>query len=97
MNRTNLEHAFYAALIQFAFAILLRGVFDGAEWWIGAAVAGGFFLGREHAQREYHIGDPSTLNPLAAFDFVDWGRDSLLDLLCPLAVVVVVAIVATLY
>lgn len=80
MNRTNLEHAIYALLMQVPFSLF-------GFWWAGAAFGAAFFLGREHAQREYHLGDPSTLSPFAAFDFMGWSRDSQLDLLCPVVAV----------
>ena len=60
MNRTNLEHSVYALIIQSAF-----GVFG--YWWIGAAFAVGFFLGREHSQREEIISGAARGNPFPAF------------------------------
>lgn len=79
MNRTNIEHLVLALVIQAALGLL----FD--DWIIGAVFASGLFLGREHAQREYHIGDPTKLIGFEALDFWRWKRDGLLDLLCPVA------------
>lgn len=45
MNSTNFEHAGYALLMQVGLW------FVTGSWWIGAAFAIGFFLGREHSQR----------------------------------------------
>ncbi|SLK11907.1 hypothetical protein [Novosphingobium mathurense] len=42
-----LEHAFWALVIQTAVGLLTR------NWWAGAALACGYFLGREMAQAEY--------------------------------------------
>ena len=77
MNRSNLEHLIVALLIQ-----VLTGLFSG-EWVLGAIAASFLFLGREHAQREYKIGDPSKLIGYEALDFWRWSRDGLLDLLVP--------------
>jgi hypothetical protein len=85
MNRTNFEHAFYAVLMQAAIGLLT------GDWLAGACFGAAFFLGREHAQREYQIGDPSNLPPWAAFDFWRWSLDSKLDLLFPVVAVCVVA------
>lgn len=77
MNQTNFEHAAYAVLMQ-----VVIGAASG-NWWAGAAFGIAFFIGREHAQREYHIGDPSKLAPWSAFDIWRWSLDSKLDLLFP--------------
>jgi hypothetical protein len=87
MNRTHLEHAIFALLMQLPFGLF-------GFWWVGAALAIGFFTGREHAQREYHIGDPSKLPPWAGFDYWRWPLDSQLDLAAPVAVVLGVALFA---
>lgn len=89
MNRTHFEHIFYALIMQFAIGLATD------NWWAGAAFGGAFFIGREHAQREYHKGDPSHLGPFDAFDFLDWSLDSKLDLLAPCVAVVVMAMFAT--
>lgn len=76
MNHTNFEHAFIAMIFT------LAGGFLGNTW-IGAAFAIGVFFGREHAQREYKIGDPSNLIGYEALDFWSWKLDAQLDLLFP--------------
>ncbi len=93
MNQTNFEHAGFALMMQSVF--LLLGVFVFHEVtmlaWIGAAFASAFFLGREHAQREYKLGDPSKLMGHEAFDIWRWKRDAVLDLVFPVVAVVAVA------
>ncbi|SHI22950.1 hypothetical protein [Pollutimonas bauzanensis] len=85
MNISNLEHIFYALLIQAAVWLPTR------SWWLGAALAIGLFMGREHAQREYNNGGPSKLTPWEAFDVWNWSLDAQLDLVLPVAAVVLVA------
>lgn len=87
MNRTNFEHAFYAALMQAGFWIVT------GSWWIGAALAAGFFLGREHSQREEIISPHDRSNPFPAFKVWDWSLDEQLDLLFPVATVIAIAFV----
>ncbi len=89
MNKTHLEHAAYALLIQLALGLTTD------NWWLGAAAAIGFFLGREHAQREYQIGNPATLKGYEAFDFWRWSTDAKLDLLIPILATVSLALVIT--
>lgn len=84
MNKTNFEHLFIALILQAIPGLLL------GDWLIGAVFSSGIFLGREHAQREYHIGDPSKLIGYEALDFWNWSRDALLDLLFPLSGVLIV-------
>lgn len=81
MNRTNFEHALFALLM-----LAVIGWPTG-NWWAGAAFGSAFFLGREHAQREYHLGDPSKLPPWAGFDIWNWSLDAKLDLIVPVIVV----------
>ncbi|HLU00785.1 MAG TPA: hypothetical protein VKZ70_13715 [Burkholderiaceae bacterium] len=85
MNITHFEHAVYALLIQLFIAWLTK------NYWIGAAAAIGFFVGREHAQREYKLGDPSHLQPWEGFDIWRWSTDAQLDLLVPCAAVLALA------
>ncbi len=93
MSQTNFEHAGFALMMQSVF--LLLGVFVFREVtmlaWIGAAFASAFFLGREHAQREYKLGDPSKLIGHEAFDIWRWKLDAVLDLVFPVVAVVAVA------
>lgn len=89
MNRSNLEHVFFALLMQAAATPFLG-------WWAGAAVAIAFFAGREHAQREksiVHGGHVGALSPLAGF--TGWSRDSLLDVALPLSATVISALVGS--
>ena len=83
MNRTNLEHAGYALLMQLPFAL-------AGFWWVGAAFGAGFFLGREHAQAQsaYNLGD------FAAFDMRLWSLDSRLDIAFPVAAVLLASLIA---
>ena len=91
MNRTNLEHAVYALAMQIVIGLLTQ------NWWAGAAFGAAFFIGREHAQREYKIGDPSTLKGYEAFDLWRWSKDALLDLLLPVVAVTALAIYMEIY
>lgn len=94
MNRTNFEHAMYGILMQAVF-----GVFLG-DWWMGAAFASAFFLGREHSQREYKLtrtGMVGDLNPLSGFDFWRWSKDAILDLIFPVVATCVVAAILSPY
>ena len=91
MNRTNFEHAAYALIIQLIIGLLTN------NWWAGAAAGMAFFIGREHAQREYQIGNPSTLKPWQGFDLWRWSKDALLDLLLPVVAVTALAIYMELY
>jgi hypothetical protein len=86
MNNTHIEHAFVAAVIT------LLGWLAGYVW-IGAALAIGIFIGREHAQREYEIGNPMNLIGYEALDLWRWSKDALLDLALPVVAALVVAFV----
>lgn len=86
MNITHLEHIVYALLIQLAIGFPTR------NYWIGAAAAIAFFVGREHAQREFEIGNPSTLKPWEGFDIWSWSLDAQLDLIGPVVATVVAAL-----
>jgi hypothetical protein len=84
MNKTNVEHSIFALIMQAVPGFLI------GDWITGAAFAIGFFLSREHAQREYHIGDPSKLKGCEAFDIWNWSLDAKLDFLCPAITVLTV-------
>ena len=47
MNRTHFEHAGIALFLTAVVGLLTN------NWWAGAALSAGVFLGREHAQAEY--------------------------------------------
>ena len=85
MNQSNFEHAGYALLMQLPFGLF-------GYWWIGAAFAIGFFLGREHSQREEIISPHNRDNPFPAFKIWEWEQDEQLDLLFPVIAVLSVAI-----
>lgn len=87
MNRTNLEHLTIALIIQGAGWLLCGGLISGA------LLATGIFIGREHAQREYKLGDPSLLVGYEALDVWRWTTDAQLDLLLPVAGVSAVVVV----
>ena len=94
MNFTHVEHAIYAMLIQGVFMLVFRAVSLPSGAVVGGAFAAGFFISREHAQREYKIGDPSRLMPWEGFDVWNWSTDAQLDVVFPVVAVVAVAIVA---
>jgi hypothetical protein len=85
MNSTNFEHAGYALLMQLPF-----GMFG--YWWVGAALAIGFFIGREHSQREEIISGKDRSNPFPAFKIWEWSLDAQFDLLVPVVVVTTLAV-----
>ena len=95
MNQTNFEHAGFALMMQSVFLLLGVFVFNDVTIlaWVGAAFASAFFLGREHAQREYKLGDPSKLMGHEAFDIWRWKLDAVLDLVFPVVASVTVALV----
>ena len=76
-NRTNWEHG----LLSLAAYAVLFSIFSNPI--IAATAPIAFFLGREHAQFEYKIGDPSKLVGYEAFDFRKWSLDAKLDLIFP--------------
>lgn len=96
MNRTHLEHAAIAALIQLALWPVLGPIAAGI---VPVAV----FLGREIAQHEYRLaiqrgwswGRPM---PVRWYEGLTsgWGRDSILDVFTPAAVCAAIATAGTL-
>lgn len=85
MNRTNFEHAGYALLMQMALWPFVGPV-------AGGLFAIGFFLGREHSQREEIISPHNRDNPFPAFKIWEWEQDEQLDFLFPVIAVLSVAI-----
>lgn len=77
MNRTNFEHLFVGLILQFLIWLV------SGHWYTGALFVTGVFIGREHAQREYLIGNPAQLIGYEALDFWRWEQDEILDLLFP--------------
>ena len=86
MNKTHIEHLIIALVIQ---ALVW---FATGSLWFGFAFVFGLFLGREHAQREYKIGDPSKLKGYEALDFWRWSKDAKIDFALPTLVTFLVAI-----
>lgn len=82
-NATHLEHVVIALLIQGAFILVFHLMKRPSGEWFGWFFVLALFLGREHAQREYKIGDPGKLSGYEALDFWAWSSDALLDLLLP--------------
>lgn len=88
-----IEHALVALAIQLAVGLWTR------NWWAGAALACGYFIGREMAQAEYRwielfgAGLRGNMPWWAVFDPRAWPRpDQLADLAGPIVVTVPVAI-----
>ena len=88
MNFSNFEHALYAVLIQLGTWAVTGSLLAGA------ALAFGFFLGREHSQREEIISPHNRDNPFPAFRVWEWTLDEQLDLLFPLVAVCLVLLLA---
>lgn len=93
MNRTVFEHVGIALLIQLLVALAT------GNWWLGACLGAGVFIGREHAQAEYRwiaaFGNGRRANmPWAGgFDPRVWNHlDAWLDWLAPAVAVAGVAI-----
>lgn len=91
-----LEHTIIALLVQ-----ALIG-FSTKNWWAGAAIATGYFLGREFAQAEYRWieqfgeGLRTNLPWWGAFDPKVWpALDQFTDWLGPLISTTIVARLAT--
>ena len=87
-----IEHTLVAVVIQGIIGITTR------RWWAGAALASGYFLGREIAQAEYrwiaHFGDGLRANLpwWGAADPRVWVRgDQIADWLGPVIVTTVIA------
>ncbi|WP_313669102.1 hypothetical protein [Sandarakinorhabdus sp.] len=90
------EHAVVAVAIQIVIALATR------NWWIGAALASGYFLGREVAQAEYRwieqFGDGLRTNLpwWGALDVRLWTeRAQVADWLGPILATTLVAVVIT--
>lgn len=86
MNRTHLEHALIALLIQFA-------LYPFIGLWAAGAIAVALFLGREIAQNEYRLANSrgwqwGQVPPVKWHEgaWRAWTLDSVLDVLSPLLV-----------
>lgn len=85
-NRTHAEHIVLALLMQALFWL----AFDSL--WLGAAFAIGWFLSREHTQREYKLFVYGNKNPLKPWEgLFGWSADSIGDATWPAIAVVLVA------
>lgn len=92
----HLEHTVIALLVQALIGLSTK------NWWAGAAIATGYFLGREFAQAEYRwieqfgSGLRANLPWWGAFDPKVWTTlDQLTDWLGPLISTTCVALLAT--
>jgi hypothetical protein len=86
MNKTNLEHAGYAVLMQVVIGLLT------GNWLAGALFGFAFFLGREHAQYQILLGY-TFKTTFQAFDVRKWSLDAKLDLAFPFIAVTIVYII----
>ncbi len=86
---TSLSHAALALAIMVLCGLPLRRLGVAGAWWIGAALAIGFYWGREKAQFERALADRLGLDGVVPlwhrgwFPF-EWGLDGMLDLAVPL-------------
>jgi len=77
MNKTNFQHGWAALVIQIIVLVLTH------DAWLGAYLAIGFYLGREHAQQEYkYAKNVATLKWYAGF--TGWSKDKIYDVLVPI-------------
>ncbi|GGE63064.1 hypothetical protein GGR41_000322 [Paenalcaligenes hominis] len=91
MNITHLEHLIIGLVIQGLFVLGFNALKRPDGVWYGAFFVTALFLGREHAQREYKIGDPSQLVGYEALDLWRWSLDAQLDFFVPTVAVFLVA------
>ncbi len=87
------EHLVFAVIVQFIVARLTK------SWWLGAALASAYFVGREIAQAEYRwiemFGDGRRANMpwWGPFDLRVWTTlDQWLDWIGPVAATVAIAL-----
>lgn len=85
LNRTHIEHAAYALLMQAAVALVV------GDLWLGAAFGAAFFVGREHAQAEARVPPGTRMPELEALRARYWSVDAMLDWIAPLVAVVAAA------
>lgn len=88
MNRTHLEHVLIALVLQVVLALATD------NWWLGAAFAIGFFLGREHTQAETKARKEGARYPEIAVLYSPryWTLDAVMDFVSPTVAVVVIAL-----
>lgn len=87
MNRTHIEHAIYALLMQAAVALV------AGDLWLGAAFGAAFFVGREHAQAEAKVPPGARMPEMEALRARYWSVDAMLDWIVPLVAVVAAAMI----
>ena len=94
MNRSYIEHALIALLLQFA-------LWPFVGMWVGGAVAVAIFLGREIAQNEYRVANSrgwvwGQVPPVNWYEgaWRGWTLKSVFDVLAPLAACVLIAALA---
>lgn len=93
MNASHIEHIVVAVLAQIAVAAVT------GNWWTGAALGAGIFIGREHAQAELRVmaagfSRDDTFVELVCLNPRWWNRDAVLDLLAPAIAVCALAYLA---
>ncbi len=84
MLKTGAIHAAFALAFQIAIGL------SSGDWFAGALGATMFYLGWEVTQRRYKIAEGRSqkdLKPWEGFDVIKWGKDALIDLAMPIAVV----------
>lgn len=80
-------------------ALLMQLALSPIDWWLGAAFAIAYYLGREMAQAEYRIiqsryaGKRANMPWWGGFQRKAWNRDAVLDWLLPTIFVVLTAAV----
>ena len=80
-------------------ALLLQLILSPFGWWIGAAAAIAYYLGREMAQAEYRViqsryaGKRANMPWWGGFQRRAWNRDAVLDWLLPTIFVILTAAV----
>ena len=90
MDKTPIEHALIAVVVQVAFGMWL------GDWIAGAALACTWFVAREHTQAEYRWiakfggGLRSSLRAMGWIDKRVWDIGSVLDFAAPIAACVAV-------
>lgn len=90
MNRTHIEHLIVGVVLQVIIWLATGSL------WLGFAFVVGLFLGREHAQFEYKIGDPSKLKRYEALAFWKWSTDAKFDFIFPVIVTFIISIIGAL-
>jgi hypothetical protein len=79
-------------------ALLIQLLLSPFGWWVGAAFAIGYYLGREMAQAEYRLiqkhygGKRANMPWWGAFQRRAWDQKSVLDVLLPSLAVIAVAV-----